>query len=170
MGKYHIHIPELSPSMDDVKSLLGTFEQNREHEYHFVPPADKGVDLGLHMLVKYKRTSLIHALESKIRFVKQSYFLRNNGVDIHRDIKRTAVIGIELSNPLNAPTKMYDDDRSLAEEVFYDGVNAALWDTTRLHSVDNVPIERIYFQMELERHLSFQDYVELYQSGELFRW
>lgn len=170
MGKYHIHIPELEPSQDDVDGLLKTFESHRHDEYHFVPPADKGVDLGLHMLVKYQRSEFIHRLESKVRFIKQSYFLRNHGVDIHRDMKRTAVIGFQLSNPLNVPTKIYHDDGNLCEEVFYDCINVALWDTTRLHSVDDAPLERIFFQAELERHLSYDDYVDLYKSGELFRW
>lgn len=170
MAKHHIQIPELQLTERNVSDMLGLFYDYQDREYHFVPPDEKCVDLGLNMLVKYKRNSIVHGLESKVRFVRQSYFLRNTGVEIHSDMKRTAVIGFELSNPENAPTRMFDDDRQMVEEVFYDEVNAILWDTTCLHAVAPCAQDRIFFQMELERHLCFEDYVELYEKGELFRW
>ena len=100
-------------------------------------------------------------LESKFRYVRDSYYLTSSGYNAHIDDRRQCIISFELKNDHQVPLKFYDPD----EEVFH--TTPIMWNTTVLHGSEPSPSERIFFQIELEDDKSFDFYAQKHLEGEL---
>ena len=100
-------------------------------------------------------------LESKFKYVRDSYFLTSSGYHPHIDDRRQCIVSFELKNDHQIPLKFYDPD----EEVFH--TTPIMWNTTVLHGSESSPSERIFFQIELEDDKQFEFYVEEYNKNEL---
>lgn len=165
---FKLDLPELQLLDGERTELLSLYETWKVHEIQY-RREKSGTMQDLWLLGAYERTPLINRLQSKVRYVRQSYFLKNKGIEPHRDDNRTAVISFELINPENLPTRVYDDESNLVGVIHYDNM-PVLWSTQRLHDAEWTSEPRLFFQMELERENSFEYYAELYQTGDLFRW
>jgi len=100
-------------------------------------------------------------LESKFRYVRDSYYLTSSGYSPHIDDRRQCIVSFELKNDHQVPLKFYDPD----EEVFH--ITPIMWNTTVLHGSEPSPTERIFFQIELEDDKSFEFYAKKHLEGEL---
>lgn len=163
----HLHIPELDMTPETKANLFGVFAASRDQEYHYAKPG--GDPIGVRLCVEYEPSSIVHWLISQVRYVRKGYFLRNSGVQRHTDAQRKAVISFELQNFENIPTKMFDTEGNQTDTIFY-GSRAILWNTSVPHEVDPSVDERVFFQLDMERDFTFEQYVEKYKEGELLRW
>lgn len=100
-------------------------------------------------------------LESKFKYVRDSYFLTSSGYSPHIDDRRQCIVSFELKNDYQVPLKFYDPD----EEVFHS--TPIMWNTTKLHGSESSPSKRIFFQIELEDDKSFEYYMRKYKQNEL---
>lgn len=100
-------------------------------------------------------------LESKFRYVRDSYYLTSSGYNPHIDDRRQCIISFELKNNHQVPLKFYDPD----EEVFH--TTPIMWNTTVLHGSEPSPSKRIFFQIELEDDKSFDFYAQKHLEGKL---
>ena len=166
---FSLELPEIQIHDSERAELFDIHSEYKKNEIQFV--AQSGDICDLWLMSDYVRSPLIHRLESKVKHVRNSYFLRNKGTYRHRDHLRLTVISFVLQDPARIPTTIFaDDEETKVGEIFYTPNMPVLWDVSQIHEVPHPSPERIFFQMEMDRSYRFDYYVEMYNNGELFRW
>tara|TARA_B100000035_G_scaffold251131_1_gene220217 strand:- start:560 stop:1045 length:486 start_codon:yes stop_codon:yes gene_type:complete len=141
------------------QKLLNIFEKNKKDARIYYNQAE-GKPQPITLLNPSSK-DYCKELESKFRYVRDSYYLTSSGYNPHIDDRRQCIISFELKNDHQVPLKFYDPD----EEVFH--TTPIMWNTTVLHGSEPSPSERIFFQIELEDDKSFDFYAQKHLEGEL---
>lgn len=143
----------------DRQKLLDIFYANEQYERIYYNKSEgKAQPI---TLLNPSSKDYCKELESKFKYVRDSYYLTSSGYSPHIDDRRQCIISFELKNDHQVPLKFYDPE----EEVFH--TTAIMWNTTLLHGSDDSPSKRIFFQIELEDDKPFEFYRRKYLENEL---
>lgn len=160
-----IKVPELILNKKEINNLKKLYFLNKL-QYGRTYVSDNGVPSELTIVADYPKSDLIKKIENKIenKYIDASYFVSNRGIEPHTDDNRQCIFSFEISNDENIPINFHVDNLVTAEH--YNG-EVLMWNPQIRHSADKSITERIFFQIELQRNLTYNDYLRLYQSDKL---
>jgi len=154
--KYFFHIPELIP--DDINPLVDYYDEHKGK-------IKANGFAGLNFLVIDDLPTCLNNIANKVNkeyFQRLYYYSNSEDVARHSDKRRDTVITIPLINHKNIPT-MFDSG-----PLYYKG--PTLVNTLINHWVENPNKEfRLFIQIELKTEYTFEEYVDLYNKGELIK-
>ena len=143
----------------DKQKLLDIFYANEQYERIYYNKAE-GKPQPITLLNPSSK-DYCKELESKFKYVRDSYYLTSSGYSPHIDDRRQCIISFELKNDHQVPLKFYDPE----EEVYH--TTPIMWNTAVRHGSENSPSKRIFFQIELEDDKSFNFYMQKHLEGKL---
>ena len=176
----YLHLKELDINENDRQDLLDLYEHCFEYKDHWQKESgqeyihweykdDFGNPCHLWFLPLAKRIPLIHQLESKVKYIQQSYFIISNGIIPHKDSERTGAISFELLNKENKGFNFYDDDLNLLDTFTFEG-RTIMWNPQVNHNVNYTKEDRIYLQISFDFSFPYSFYEQAYLDRTLFRW
>jgi len=143
----------------DKGKLLDIYHQYESQIKTYINKHGDGQPIGV--LLFDEKPDYLLEMESKFKYIHNSYYLVSSGYHPHIDDTRQCIISFELQNEYQVPLKFYDP----VEEVFHTG--PIMWNTALLHGSEPSPTPRIFYQVELKDDQPFEFYLRKYLNDEL---
>lgn len=165
----YIEVPQLVLTAEQKANLLEYFHEVKQ-QYGQLYVTKSGRVQDLMVVVGFPSNDLIKQISDRLPagIIHNTYFLANNGIDVHQDDDRYCIISFELQNTENVPMDIYDEDRVLIDRMYYKGM-PMMWNPKIVHGAGTSSTQRIFFQIEMRRDLRFPEVLDMYLKGELIK-